>query len=64
VGHESQHLKFRVSAAGSRSEWDAIAFRFGALAHGLNGRLDLAFCIETNDYSGRPQLVVKDLKAA
>ncbi|MGE5601543.1 MAG: single-stranded-DNA-specific exonuclease RecJ [Nitrososphaerales archaeon] len=62
VGHEGQHLKFRVYARGSTGEWDAIAFRMGDLADGLPGRVDLAYCIEMNDHSGRPQLVVKDLR--
>ncbi len=64
VGHEGQHLKFRAYGRGSTSEWDAIAFRMGELAGGLTGRVDLAYCVEMNDYSGRPQLVVKDLRAA
>jgi single-stranded-DNA-specific exonuclease len=63
VGHEGQHLKFRAYARGSSGEWDAIAFRMGELAGGLPGRVDLAYSIELNDYSGRPQLVVKDLRA-
>jgi single-stranded-DNA-specific exonuclease len=69
VGQEGQHLKFRGTSPGSRSERDVIAFRFGALAQGdraadLPGRVDLAYCLEINDYTGRPQLVVKDLKPA
>ena len=44
VGKEGQHLKFRAYGQGSRSEWDAIAFRMGELADGLPGRVDLAYC--------------------
>jgi len=64
VGSEGQHLKLRVRAPGSRIEWDAIAFRMGAWAGGLPGRLDLAYNLEMNDYSGAPQLNVRDLRAA
>ena len=65
VGQEGQHLKFRAYAARvRRSEWDVIAFRMGELAGGLPGRVDLAYCLEMNDYSGRPQLMVKDLRPA
>lgn len=63
VGHEGQHLKFRVCARGSTAEWDAIAFRMGEWADVLPGSVDLVYSIEMNDYSGRPQLVVKDLQA-
>ena len=62
VGKEGQHLKFRAYGQGSTSEWDAIAFRMGELAGGLTGRVDLATVVEMNDYSGRPQLTVKDCK--
>ncbi len=62
VGREGQHLKFRVCGKGSTSEWDAIAFRMGEMAGGLAGRVDLVYSVEMNDYSGRPQLVVKDLR--
>ncbi len=65
VGKEGQHLKFRAYAQGSRSsEWDVIAFRMGELAGGLPGRVDLAYCVELNDFTGRPQLTVKDLRPA
>jgi hypothetical protein len=64
VGSEGQHLKFRVRAPGSRIEWDAIAFRMGAWADSLPARLDLAYCLEMNDYSAAPQLNVRDLRAA
>jgi single-stranded-DNA-specific exonuclease len=65
VGKEGQHLKFRAYGQGNRSsEWDAIAFRMGEMARGLPGRVDLAYCVAMNDYSGRPQLTVKDLRPA
>ena len=64
VGRESQHLKFRVCGQGSTSEWDAIGFRMGEWADGLPGRVDVAYSVEMNDYSGRPQLVIKDLRPA
>jgi single-stranded-DNA-specific exonuclease len=64
VGHEGQHLKFRARGRESGSEWDAIAFRMGELAGGLPGRVDLAYSVEMNDYSGRPQLVIRDLRPA
>ena len=56
--------KFRAYARGSTGEWDAIAFRMGDLADGLPGRIDLVYSVEMNDHSGRPQLVVKDLRPA
>ncbi len=62
VGREGQHLKFRACARPSAGEWDAIAFRMGEVADGLPGRLDIAYSVEMNDYSGRPQLVIKDLR--
>ncbi len=62
VGREGQHLKLHVSAPGSSTEWDAIGFGMGPLAGGLAGKLDLAYCIEINDYSGRPQLTLRDLR--
>jgi single-stranded-DNA-specific exonuclease len=63
VGKEGQHLKFRAYAPGGRSsEWEVIAFRMGELAGGLPGRVDLAYCVEMNDFTGRPQLTVKDLR--
>jgi single-stranded-DNA-specific exonuclease len=64
VGKEGQHLKFRAYGQGSRNEWDAIAFRMGELAEGLTGRLDIAYSLEMNDFSGRPQLTIKDLRPA
>lgn len=65
VGKEGQHLKFRAYGDGNRSsEWEAIAFRMGELAGGLPGRVDLAYCVEINDFNGRPQLTVKDLRPA
>jgi single-stranded-DNA-specific exonuclease len=64
VGRESQHLKFRVCGNGSTNEWDAIGFRLGEWADGLPGRLDIAYSVEMNDYSSRPQLVIKDLRPA
>lgn len=65
VGKEGQHLRFRAYGQGSRSsEWEVIAFRMGELASGLPGRVDLAYCVEMNDFSGRPQLTVKDLRPA
>ncbi|MCU0510816.1 MAG: DHH family phosphoesterase [Anaerolineae bacterium] len=65
VGKEGQHLKFRAYGQGARSsEWEAIAFRMGELAQGLPGRVDLAYCVEINDFTGRPQLTVKDLRPA
>ena len=64
VGREGQHLKFRVCGRGSSSEWDAIAFRMGEMADWLAGRVDIAYSIEANDYSGRPQLTIKDLVRA
>ena len=62
VGREGQHLKLRVSAPGSGTEWEAIGFGMGALADGLTGQVDLAYSIEINDYSGCPQLVLRGLK--
>jgi single-stranded-DNA-specific exonuclease len=64
VGSEGQHLKLRLRAPGARIEWEGIAFRMGALADSLPGRLDVAYCLEMNDYSGGPQLNVRDVKAA
>lgn len=64
VKNEGKHLKMRVRAPGSRVEWEAIAFRMGALADALPGRLDLAYCLEMNDYTRAPQLNVRDLRAA
>ena len=65
VGKEGQHLKFRAYAPGARTaEWEVIAFRMGELAGGLPGRVDLAYCVEINDFNGRPQLTVKDLRPA
>jgi len=64
VGREGQHLKMRVKAPGSSTEWDAIGFGMGALADGLVGKLDLAYSIDVNDYSGRPQLTLRDLRQA
>ena len=62
VGREGQHLKMRVTAPGSGTEWDAIGFGMGPLAGSLAGKLDLAYCIDINDYNGRPQLTLKDLR--
>jgi single-stranded-DNA-specific exonuclease len=64
VGREAQHLKFRACAKGSTSRWEAIAFRMGDLADGLPGRVDIAYSIDMNDYSGKPQLTIKDIQQA
>ncbi len=62
VGRDGQHLKFRVQGRGSTSEWDAIAFRMGEWADGMPGRVDIAYSVEMNEVSGRPQLTIKDLQ--
>lgn len=62
VGQEQQHLRLRLAGNGSRTEWDAIGFHLGPLAGDLPAAVDVAYAIEQNDYTGRPQLVIKDIK--
>jgi single-stranded-DNA-specific exonuclease len=64
VGGDGRHLKLRVRARGSRLEWEVIAFRMGAWYDGLPARIDLAYCLEVNDFNGGLQLNAKDLRPA
>jgi hypothetical protein len=36
----------------------------GEWAGGMPGRIDIAYSVEMNDFSGRPQLVIRDLRPA
>jgi len=71
VGKEGQHLKLKVrdpAATGpqTRVVRDAIAFRLGGWAGQMPSRVDLAYTLEINEFSGEPrlQLNVKDLRPA
>jgi single-stranded-DNA-specific exonuclease len=61
VGKENAHLKMTLSDG--RMDIDAIAFGFGPLEKSLPSRLDAAFYLEENNYSGRQlQLRIVDLQ--
>jgi hypothetical protein len=61
VGKENAHLKLTLSDG--RSEFDAIAFGFGPMEKSLPVRVDAAFYLEENNYSGRQlQLRIVDLQ--
>jgi single-stranded-DNA-specific exonuclease len=61
VGKENAHLKLTLSDG--RSEFDAIAFGFGPMEKSLPIRVDAAFYLEENNYSGRQlQLRIVDLQ--
>ncbi len=62
VGAQGQHLKLRLADEGGRL-WDAIAFRRGALLKLLPPRIDLAYELHVNEWSGRTtlQLQVRDI---
>ncbi len=61
VGKENAHLKLTLSDG--RMEIDAIAFGFGSLEKSLPARVDAAFYLEENNYSGRQlQLRIVDLQ--
>lgn len=66
VGADNSHLKLKVSDG--RTQWDAIAFRFGAYAARLQrgDKINLAYTFEENEWNGekRFQLNVKDIKRA
>jgi single-stranded-DNA-specific exonuclease len=60
VGKENTHLKLTLSDG--RLDFDAIAFGFGSLEKSLPARVDAAFHLEENNYSGRQlQLRIVDL---
>ena len=61
VGKENAHLKLTLSDG--RKDIDAIAFGFGPLEKMLPTRVDAAFYLEENNYSGRQlQLRIADLR--
>jgi single-stranded-DNA-specific exonuclease len=61
VGKENAHLKLTLTDG--RSDFDAIAFGFGELEKTLPARVDAAFLLEENNYSGRQlQLRIVDLQ--
>ncbi len=61
VGKENAHLKLTLSDG--RRDIDAIAFGFGPLERKLPARVDAAFYLEENNYSGRQlQLRIADLR--
>lgn len=63
VGSEGKHLKLTLEDDSGYTH-DAIGFRLGHLQPKLNGKADILFTYETNEYNGRvtPQLNLKDLK--
>lgn len=63
-GREQEHLKMRLAARGSATEWDAVAFYGGALAGELGAAVDVAYTIEVDDYTSRPRLIIKDIRPA
>jgi single-stranded-DNA-specific exonuclease len=65
VGAESKHLKLTLEDESGFTH-DAIGFRLGHMQPLLNGRADLLYTYETNEYNGRTnyQLNLKDVKAA
>jgi single-stranded-DNA-specific exonuclease len=61
VGKENAHLKLTLTDG--RTNFDAIAFGFGSLEKSLPARVDAAFHLEENNYSGRQlQLLIVDLQ--
>jgi single-stranded-DNA-specific exonuclease len=61
VGRENAHLKLTLTDG--RSDFDAIAFGFGPQEKFLPARVDAAFQLEENNYSGRQlQLRIVDLQ--
>ncbi len=63
-GREQEHLKMRLSGNGSTAEWDAVSFFGGAVAGELGAAVDVAYTLEIDDYTGRPRLVIKDIRPA
>jgi single-stranded-DNA-specific exonuclease len=65
VGAEGRHLKLTLQDERGITT-DAIGFRLGHLQPDLPSRLDLAYTLESNSYSGRTtlQLNVKDVRPA
>jgi single-stranded-DNA-specific exonuclease len=63
VGSEGKHLKLTLEDESGYTH-DAIGFRLGHLQPKLNGRADIFFTYETNEYNGRVtcQLNLKDIK--
>ena len=55
----------RESRGSRQSGWNAIGFRLGHMQPLLNGKADLLYTYETNEYNGRTnyQLNLKDVKA-
>jgi single-stranded-DNA-specific exonuclease len=65
IGTEGRHL--RLGLRDSRgTAWDAIYFRQGELLSEVPDRIDVAYLLEANEWSGRRrlQLNIQDLRAA
>lgn len=62
MGGEKRHLKLIVFDG--KQEWEAVAFQRAEWRDRLSERVDLAYCLEINDYSGRQrlQLGVQDIR--
>jgi single-stranded-DNA-specific exonuclease len=65
VGAEGKHLKLTLEDESGYTH-DAIGFRLGEMQPLLNGRADILFTYEVNEYNGRTnyQLNLKDIRPA
>ena len=63
VGADGQHLKLRV-AADNEPPIDCIGFRLGHWNDNMPDYLDVAYCLEVNEWHGRRnlQLNLKDVQ--
>ncbi|HHU50736.1 MAG TPA: single-stranded-DNA-specific exonuclease RecJ [Firmicutes bacterium] len=64
VGKDGKHL--RIMVGDGTSEIEGIGFNFGSLYDRVSSsnRLDLAFCLDINEWNNQLQLVLKDLSSA
>jgi single-stranded-DNA-specific exonuclease len=64
VGNEGRHLKLQLGEG--KQVWDAIAFRQGERLADLEGRVDVVYNLEVNEWNGerRLQLNVQDIRPA
>jgi single-stranded-DNA-specific exonuclease len=65
MGADQKHLKLALRDRRGAA-WDAVLFRGGHLRDQVPGRVDVAYCLQANEWNGekRLQLDVQDLKGS
>ncbi len=65
MGVDQKHLKLVLRDCRGVT-WDAILFRGGHLRDEVPGRVDVAYCLQANEWNGekRLQLEIQDMRPA